>query len=207
MCKRGGIDRDYMVSQCASVRRSVLIMRTGTCTMRNGDSCSSFGIWVSHTHCCRFMPGLMLATLAGVPLSYCHCTLYLANHAPSVYKWNRFALAALYTSYLFAYWVWDTANSQKNAYRHSERGTLQDRQTFPQLPWKHVKNPTVIETDTGDSILVDGWCMFAFFQHCDEQSSHLSRWTCSKNTLYGRCRYQLAESMQSADHSSSSILL
>ncbi|KAG6995677.1 delta(24(24(1)))-sterol reductase [Physcia stellaris] len=100
---------------------------------------------------------LIFWNLAGVPLSYCHCSLYLANHAPSVYKWNRWALVLLYISYLFVYWVWDTANSQKNRFRQAERGTLQDRTAFPQLPWKEVANPNVIKTETGDSILVDGW--------------------------------------------------
>jgi len=95
---------------------------------------------------------------AGVPLSYCLCSLYLGNHALSVYRWNRFALTVLYASYLFMYWVWDTAGSQKNRFRHSERGTLRDRNTFPQLPWRHIENPETIETETGDSLLVDGWC-------------------------------------------------
>ena len=101
---------------------------------------------------------LIFWNLAGVPLSYCHCTIYLANHAPSVYRWNRFAQVAFYVSYLFMYWIWDTTNSQKNRFRQQERGTLMERRTFPQLPWQTVKNPKIIKTETGDSILVDGWC-------------------------------------------------
>jgi len=101
---------------------------------------------------------LIFWNLAGVPLSYCHCTIYLANHHPSVYHWNRFALVALYVSYLFMYWIWDTTNSQKNRFRQQERGTLMERKTFPQLPWQTVKNPKIIKTNTGDSIFVDGWC-------------------------------------------------
>ena len=102
---------------------------------------------------------LIFWNMAGVPLSYCHCSVYLANHAPSVYKWNHLALVFLYTSYLFVYWVWDTTNSQKNCFRHAERGTQVPRRTFPQLPWKEIVNPRKIDTDTGDAILVDGWCM------------------------------------------------
>jgi len=64
----------------------------------------------------------------------------------------------LYATYLFVYWVWDTANSQKNRFRQQERGGDFTRKTFPQLPWQVVKNPMIIETDTGDSLLVDGWC-------------------------------------------------
>ena len=104
---------------------------------------------------------LIFWTLAGVPLSYCHCSLFLANHAPSVYRWNPFALTALYVSYLFVYWVWDTSNAQKNRFRQQERGTLFDRKTFPQLPWQTIQNPKAIPTRTGDSILVDGWYRYA----------------------------------------------
>jgi delta24(24(1))-sterol reductase len=105
---------------------------------------------------------LIFWNLAGVPLSYCHCTLFLANHAPSTYKWPTWALVTLYTSYLFVYWIWDTCNSQKNGFRQRERGqgksAALDRKTFPQLPWKEVKNPRTIPTATGDSLLCDGWC-------------------------------------------------
>lgn len=112
---------------------------------------------------------LIFWNLAGVPLSYCHCTLYLVNHAPSVYHWNPYALSALYVSYLFMYWVWDTTNSQKNRFRAQEMGNLVVRKTFPQLPWGTIKNPKTIRTKTGDSILVDGWYGYARKIHytCD----------------------------------------
>jgi delta24(24(1))-sterol reductase len=110
---------------------------------------------------------LIFWNLAGVPLTYCHCTLYLANHDPKEYKWPTWALVLLYTSYLFVYWVWDTCNSQKNMFRQTERGNRIDRRTFPTLPYKEVKNPVVIKTSTGDSLLCDGWCKFQsiLFKH------------------------------------------
>lgn len=115
--------------------------------------------------------GFMLTfwNMAGVPFSYCHCALYLANHHPSEYKWNSYALTALFLSYLFVYWVWDTCNSQKNGFRQMERGQLIPRKSFPQLPWQVVKNPRTIKTSTGDSILVDGWYGMARKVHyaCD----------------------------------------
>lgn len=101
---------------------------------------------------------LIFWNLAGVPLSYCHCTIYLANHDPTEYHWNRFFLAFLYAAYLFVYWVWDTTNSQKNRFRQQERGTMVTRNTFPQLPWQTVKNPKTLTAADGSKILVDGWC-------------------------------------------------
>ncbi|KAK3114093.1 C-24(28) sterol reductase [Teratosphaeriaceae sp. CCFEE 6253] len=115
--------------------------------------------------------GFMLVfwNLAGVPLSYCHCTIYLANHHPSVYAWPKPFLVFLYVSYLFVYYVWDTSQSQKAMFRARERGYQTERKSFPQLPWKEVKNPRKIMTDTGDSILVDGWYGYARKIHytCD----------------------------------------
>lgn len=112
---------------------------------------------------------LIFWNLAGVPLSYCHCTIYLANHHPSTYAWPKPFLVLLYISYLFVYFVWDTAQSQKAMFRARERGYQVERKSFPTLPWKEIKNPEHIKTDTGDSILVDGWYKYARKIHysCD----------------------------------------
>ena len=112
---------------------------------------------------------LIFWNMAGVPMSYCHCTLYLASRDPATYAWNRYALAALFVAYLAVYWVWDTAGSQKNSFRMMERGTFVKRRTFPQLPWQEVYNPKAIETEAGDRILADGWYGYARKIHytCD----------------------------------------
>lgn len=104
---------------------------------------------------------LIFWNMAGVPLSYCHCTLYLSNHHPSTYAHSYPVLAWFFISYLFAYWVWDTGNSQKNMFRAQERGYELNRNAFPQLPWKKVQNPQKIPTSTGDSLLCDGWYKYA----------------------------------------------
>ncbi|KAI2145553.1 hypothetical protein LOY86_005276 [Ophidiomyces ophidiicola] len=101
---------------------------------------------------------LIFWNLAGVPLSYCHCTIYLASHDPTTYQWNKYALAAMYVAYVFVYWVWDTTNSQKNRFRQQQRGDMVLRKAFPQLPWQTVENPRTITSKKGDTILVDGWC-------------------------------------------------
>ncbi|KAF2861450.1 Delta(24(24(1)))-sterol reductase like protein [Piedraia hortae CBS 480.64] len=112
---------------------------------------------------------LIFWNMAGVPLSYCHCTIYLANHHPSTYAWSKPLLVCLYVSYLFTYWVWDTSQSQKNKFRQADRGHSIERTSFPQLPWREVKNPQQIKTESGDAILVDGWYKYARKIHytCD----------------------------------------
>ncbi len=112
---------------------------------------------------------LIFWNLAGVPLSYCHCTIYLANHDPGVYAWSKPALFLFYSSYLFVYWVWDSSQSQKNMFRLKERGHFQDRVVFPRLPWRHIDNPETITSSNGDTLLVDGWYKYARKIHytCD----------------------------------------
>ncbi|KAK3691509.1 C-24(28) sterol reductase [Vermiconidia calcicola] len=112
---------------------------------------------------------LIFWNLAGVPLSYCHCTIYLANHDPATYAWSKPALVVFYTTYLFVYWVWDSSQSQKAKFRHAERGQMQDRKTFPVLPWRHVENPEIITSKSGDTLMVDGWYKYARKIHytCD----------------------------------------
>lgn len=100
---------------------------------------------------------LIFWNLAGVPLSYCHCTIFLATRDPASTAWPKPVLVFLYLAYLAVYYIWDTANSQKNMFRQRERGCVLDRTTFPTLPWKEIKNPKVIRTSTGDSLLCDGW--------------------------------------------------
>ncbi|KAL2862802.1 ergosterol biosynthesis ERG4/ERG24 [Aspergillus lucknowensis] len=123
--------------------------------------------WDMHYEKLGFM--LTFWNLAGVPMSYCHCTLYLANRDPATYAWDPYALAALYISYLLVYYVWDTTNSQKNSFRMMEKGTFVKRKTFPQLPWQEIRSPRTIETSCGEKILVDGWYGYARKVHytCD----------------------------------------
>jgi Delta24(24(1))-sterol reductase len=117
---------------------------------------------------------LIFWNLAGVPFSYCHCTLYFANHLDTSSDWSipamrTPALIILFTSYLFVYWIWDTTGSQKNRFRARERGKFVLRKTFPQLPWQTLQNPRIITTKNGDTILVDGWYGYARKIHytCD----------------------------------------
>jgi hypothetical protein len=117
---------------------------------------------------------LIFWNLAGVPLSYCHATLYLANHLSTVTQWTYPSLRApllitLFTSYIFIYWIWDTAGSHKHRFRATQRGELVLRKTFPQLPWQTLNNPRVLTTPTGETILIGGWYAYARKIHytCD----------------------------------------
>ncbi|KAK9446802.1 ergosterol biosynthesis ERG4/ERG24 [Limtongia smithiae] len=95
--------------------------------------------------------------MAGVPFTYCHCSLYCALHDPAEYRWHWFPLSVLCVLYIFFYWMWDSANGQKNAFRHQQDGQVFKRKAFPQVPWQVIENPRTIETPSGGRIMVDGW--------------------------------------------------
>lgn len=111
--------------------------------------------------------GFMLAfwNMAGVPFTYCHCTLFLATHAPKEYQWSTTTNVSLFTLLLAAYYVWDTCNSQKNRFRAQMNGDFNVRMTFPQLPWGTIKNPSYIKCENGGTLLTSGWYRYARKMH------------------------------------------
>lgn len=100
---------------------------------------------------------LIFWNMAGVPLSYCHCILYVANHNPSEYQWPIWFTVILTIAYLGMYYIWDTTNSQKNQFRQEERGVVEERTTFPYFKYGRIANPKTIPTQAGTKILADGW--------------------------------------------------
>lgn len=102
---------------------------------------------------------LIFWNFSGVPFSYCYSTLYLLNrsmngthieHSPT-------HTAIMFAMLLAAYYIWDTANSQKNRFRMMERGTFIQRRTFPQLPGGTLSNPSYLLTKQGNKLLIGGW--------------------------------------------------
>lgn len=97
---------------------------------------------------------LIFWNYVGVPFVYCFQSFYILKNNPQ-HSWVY--MTGLFAVLLFAYYVWDTANSQKNRFRMQLRNTFIKRNTFPQLPWGTLKNPKYIQTKTGDALLTDGW--------------------------------------------------
>ena len=98
---------------------------------------------------------MIVGNMAGVPFTYCYSTLYLVHQKPITYSTPVTVL--FYFALLCAYYVWDTANSQKNRFRMQSRRAFIPRFAFPQLPWGTLVNPKFIKTTHGNLILTDGW--------------------------------------------------
>ena len=106
---------------------------------------------------------LVFWNLAGVPFVYCFGAMYIASRPP-------FEFSVPYTVFCFvllfgAYYVWDTANSQRNRFRMQLNGAYVKRKAFPQLPWGTLKSPRYLDTDAGSRLLVDGWWRYARKPH------------------------------------------
>jgi Delta24(24(1))-sterol reductase len=110
---------------------------------------------------------LIFWNFAGVPFSYCYSTIYLLNRslANEPIQHSKFYTTFLFVTLLLAYYVWDTANSQKNRFRMQQRGTFLERKTFPQLPWGTLKKPTYVQTKHGNKLLTGGHWKFVRKPH------------------------------------------
>jgi delta24(24(1))-sterol reductase len=97
--------------------------------------------------------------LSGVPFVYSFQSRFILKHHP-VGNHTYFNVSLILVL-LIAYYIWDTANAQKNQFRMIEHGTYVKRNTFPQLPWGVLKNPRYLNTEHGNKLLTDGWYRWA----------------------------------------------
>eukprot|EP00456_Euglypha_rotunda_P029414 TRINITY_DN2304_c0_g1_i3.p1 TRINITY_DN2304_c0_g1~~TRINITY_DN2304_c0_g1_i3.p1 ORF type:complete len:197 (-),score=19.92 TRINITY_DN2304_c0_g1_i3:96-629(-) len=104
---------------------------------------------------------LIFWNFAGVPFTYVLSTLYLSHRMPPIQHSNAYNIF-LFALLLTAYYIWDTANSQKNHFRQQLAGTFVPRTAFPQLPWRTLSpDAKHLNTKQGNKLLIDGWWKYA----------------------------------------------
>lgn len=95
--------------------------------------------------------------VCGVPFLYAFQSLYILKNQESISEFYPLPLTVFnFVLLLLAYYIFDTANSQKAHIKIDVR-----RNTFPSMPWGILEKPIrYIETPKGN-LLVDGWYAFA----------------------------------------------
>ncbi|CAF0736340.1 unnamed protein product [Didymodactylos carnosus] len=105
---------------------------------------------------------LIYWNLAGVPFVYAFHAYYILENSKENQQNSSVPFILLLFIILFgAYYIWDSAQSQKNRFRAKQRGIYVARNTFPQLPYGTLDNPKYLKTQAGDSLLIDGWWKYA----------------------------------------------
>lgn len=122
---------------------------------QKGEECIPPTWDISHE---KFGWMLCFWNFAGVPFLYCMQAMYIQTKLRDYsYPWP--VIAVMTVVLLAAYYVFDTANSQKNRYRMKKMGVPEDiirRNAFPQFSWGYIENPRTIKSERGE-LFVDGW--------------------------------------------------
>merc|ERR1712032_36094 len=110
--------------------------------------------------------GWMLAfwNLAGVPFSYCFSSLFILSNG--CFNHSLLYDTALFVLLLVAYYIWDTANMQKNVFRANQMGKTWTRRKFawPTFDYGNIKNPNYLKDGNG-TLFLDGWYKYARKPH------------------------------------------
>lgn len=111
---------------------------------------------------------LIFWNFAGVPFTYCFSSVYIAKLGLPFFEASSFLAKPWYVALVFgtliaAYYMWDTANSQKNRFRASLNESYVQRLAFPQLPWGTLTKAQAlhIKTQHGSLLLTGGWWAYA----------------------------------------------
>eukprot|EP01135_Chromosphaera_perkinsii_P000531 Nk52_evm5s116 gene=Nk52_evmTU5s116 len=117
-----------------------------------------------------------------VPFIFPMSALYLYKIGPMEHSLG-YTLAVAFM-HILGYWIFDTANSQKDYFR--EKPDEEISKGFPRLPWDKLENPEYMDTKRGTKLLTSGWWGLA--RHINYTGDLLMAWSwgmvCGFNSFF-----------------------
>lgn len=157
----------YMYETTGTVTNSMWLLLLGHFLYCNachkGEECVPMCWDIFHE---KFGWMLIFWNMAGVPVFYGVQAMFLVK-IRGTYQMPLPLCAAILVVLLVAYYVFDTANGQKNRFRMMRDGASDEllyRRAFPVLPWGHIQEPETLKGKgklKGKEIFVDGLLRYA----------------------------------------------
>ena len=121
--------------------------------------------WDIFQECWGWM--LIYWNLAGVAFAYTFNGRFLYSQCKNMSEMPTWVFWLLVVAVVFAYWVFDEANAQKNRFRAQKlSGAFVERPwAIPQMPNATLKDPKFLMTKRGSALLMDGWWKYARKPH------------------------------------------
>lgn len=122
--------------------------------------------------------------LVTVPFIFPLQAYYLYKVGPFEHPvWFTVLMACMH---IFGYYLFDTANSQKDYFRAEHSKLPHIPYGFPRLPWDRLENPKFLQTQRGTKLLLSGWWGWA--RHMNYTGDLMMAWcwgmTCGFNSYF-----------------------
>jgi len=128
---------------------------------------------------------LLMLDIVMVPFIFPLQAYYLYKIGP--FEHTPLVTFLLLFTHCFAYFMFDTANAQKDYFReqdHPENAHI--GKGFPNLPWSKLTNPKYLQTKRGTKLLLSGWWGIA--RHMNYTGDILMSWvwglTCGTGSYF-----------------------
>jgi hypothetical protein len=136
-----------------------------------GEACVPFSMDIIYE---KFGWMLLMLDIVMVPFVFPLQAYYLYVIEPFEHPW--YISAALLFTHCFAYFMFDTANAQKDYFREEDHPeNAQVVRKFPRLPWSKLHQPKYLQTKRGTKLLLSGW--WGIGRHMNYTGDILMSWT------------------------------
>lgn len=135
-----------------------------------GEQCVPFSMDIIYE---KFGWMLLMLDIVMVPFIFPLQAYYLYKIQP--FEHHPAITFLLFFTHCFAYFMFDTANAQKDYFREQDHPENNIPKGFPNLPWSKLDNPPYLQTKRGTKLLLGGWWGWA--RHMNYTGDIIMSWT------------------------------